>query len=280
MARTSWNTYTARDFTTLQFALHQNSMNEVDTAVILIHGITAELPHQEKFADALQMEADVYLPILRGYDQLNERGDLQYVGQYDDDLFDFVHFIKKKGYKKLLLTGHSMGAANILRLMKKNPDIADHYFFLSPFFHPNLPVYYDDATDQFKGETNVDYKVYEKRAMILMTLYKLKVPYLSHEKVAEIPDEFDESGRLDLSFRLMASRFLEEIPNDIFHGIEEKVHTFVGTDDEVIQPFELESWYENTFSLHLNIIRGTDHNHILHHPRLHERLAAEVKNNG
>lgn len=274
MVQTSWNTYVARDFSHLQYALHENSTRP-DTAIILVHGITSELTHQEKFAESLQFEADVYLPILRGYDERNERGDLSYVGQYDDDLFDFIHYIKKKGYQKIILVGHSMGCANILRLLDKSKNLADHYYFLSPFFHPSLPVYKEDANNQYKPQTDIDYKVYNKRAMLLMTLHKLKIQQFSNRTVAIIPDEVHGNGQLELSFRLMASRFLEKIPSGIFNGMKQKVHTFVGTNDEVILPFELKNWYEKKFNLHLEVIEDTDHNRILHHEDVHKWLAEE-----
>ncbi|WP_232324763.1 alpha/beta hydrolase [Halobacillus mangrovi] len=136
MVQTTWNTYVARDFTKLQYVRHEPIDKRSNVAVILIHGITAELSHQEKFADALKIEGDVFLPILRGYDQMSKRGDLDYMGHYDDDLFDFIHFVKKKGYEKLIVIGHSMGCANILRLLNKNKNIADRIVFVSPFFSP------------------------------------------------------------------------------------------------------------------------------------------------
>ncbi|WP_232324764.1 hypothetical protein [Halobacillus mangrovi] len=106
-----------------------------------------------------------------------------------------------------------------------------------------------------------------------MTLYKMNIDRFSHKTVAVIPDEFDDSGILKLSFRLMASRFLEVIPNDLFEGIESQVFTFVGDQDEVVVSEKLEAWYRTKFDLQLGIVEGTDHNHILHHPGFHCRLA-------
>jgi non-heme chloroperoxidase len=123
----------------LQFVFHESGKRQAKYAIILIHGITAELSHHKKFAQALKVEADVFLPILRGYDQLNKRGDLTYIGHYDNDLFDFIHHIKKMGYKKMILAGHSMGCANILRLLNQNRNIADQFVsFLLFFIHPFL----------------------------------------------------------------------------------------------------------------------------------------------
>ena len=276
MVKTNWKTYTARDFSHLQYVSFEKDRPK-NRAVILIHGITAELNHQEKFAESLELEADVFLPILRGYDQLNSRGDLSYMEQFDDDLFDFIHFVKKKGYDQILLVGHSMGCANLLRLIHRNPKAADHYLFISPFFHPTLSVYRNDATDQFKPSTDVDYVVYQKKAGTLMVLYKLGVKRILNWTVAQIPDEFHHSGRLSLSFRLMMSRFLEKVPADLFRGMEDRVRTYVGEHDEVVHPERLSEWYENTFGMNMTIVKDTDHNHILHDPAFHISIREWLK---
>ncbi|MGP4075243.1 alpha/beta hydrolase [Halobacillus sp. K22] len=276
MVNTIWKTYTARDFSHLHYVSFEEERPN-NRAVILIHGITAELNHQKKFAESLNIEADVFLPILRGYDHLNPRGDLSYMEQFDDDLFDFIHFVKKKGYEQIVLVGHSMGCANLLRLIHRNPKTADHYLFVSPFFHPNLSVYRNDATDQFKPSTDVDYVVHEKKAGTLMVLYKLGVKRILNWTVAQIPDEFHHSGRLSLSFRLMMSRFLEKLPEDLFEGMGDRIRTYVGEYDEVVDPENLKDWYENTFGLNMRIIEDTDHNHILHDPAFHTSVGEWLK---
>ena len=272
MVQEQWLTYRARDFSKLQYAYYENKKGNT-TAIIMIHGITAELEHHRKFSDALKVDADLFLPILRGYDRLNKRGDLSHFGQYDEDLLDFIHIIRKQGYSRIILAGHSMGCANILRLIEHQPQAADYYLFLSPFFHPALPVYRDEATDQFKPETDVDYTVYTKKTMLLMTLYKFKIPYFSHKTVAEIPDEFDAKGKLQLSFRLLSSRFLETLPDRLFENLEGRVKTCVGTNDEVVDAEELAKWYNEKFHESVEIIENTDHNHILHNEELHQSLA-------
>ncbi|MCA0968976.1 alpha/beta hydrolase [Halobacillus litoralis] len=273
MTKETWKTYRGRDFSKLQYAYYEHKKGKQRTALIMIHGITAELEHHKKLSSALQMDADVFLPVLRGYDRLNKRGDLDYFGQYDDDLLDFIHYIQKQGYDTVILAGHSMGCANILRLIHHQPQAADYYLFLSPFFHPTLPVYRDDATDQFKPETDVDYTVYSKKAMLLMTLHKFNLSQFSHKTVAEIPDEFEGHGKLSLSFRLLASRFLEKLPENPFEGMESRVMTILGDQDEVIRPEAFLQWYEEAFHQKALLIQNTDHNHILHDEEMHQEIA-------
>lgn len=271
MIQTVWSKYIARDFTPLQYISFLKKSN-YEEAFILVHGITAELHHQKAFAEQCKRHADVFLPILRGYDQSPKRGDIDFIGQYDDDLFDFVHYIENKGYKKITLIGHSMGCANILRLMKKNPETAFEYIFVAPFFHPRLPVYHDEATEQSNDRTDVDYTVYDKKVMLLMTLYKMNINRFNNRQVAEIPDEFHHSGRLSLSFRLLVSRFLEKIPSDLFDGINNRVSIYVGDQDEVIKHEKIQKWTKKKWGIDIEIIKGTDHNHILRNPLFHQLL--------
>ncbi|WP_164908436.1 alpha/beta fold hydrolase [Halobacillus litoralis] len=270
MIQTMWSKFTARDFSTQQYVnfTHRSSADE---AIIIVHGITAELDHQREFASSCTRNADVFLPILRGYVQ--NRGDIGYIGQFDDDLFDFIHFIEAKGYEKITLIGHSMGCANILRLIRKNPLLADEYIFVAPFFHPRLPVYHEDATEQPEPRTDVDYTVYDKKVFFLMILHKMNIHRFNQHTVAEIPDEFHHSGRLHLSFRLLVSRFLEHIPSTIFEGIENRISIYVGEKDEIIQHEQLRDWVKEKWGHEVQFIKGTDHNHILHHPDLHEAIS-------
>lgn len=268
---TNWSSYTARDFTSLPYVSYTGNHSKRE-AIVIIHGITAELDHQKKFAETCKRKADIFLPILRGYDQSPKRGDIDYIGQYDDDLLDFIHYVEKKGYESIVLVGHSMGCANILRLIKKNPLVAAEYIFVAPFFHPTIPVYHNDATEQSKEKTDVDYMVYDKKVALLMTLYKMNISRFNNRAVAEIPDEFHHSGRLSLSFRLLVSRFLERVPSDLFEHIQGRVSIYVGDDDEVIQHEKLKRWVEKTWGEKVQLIEGADHNHILHDTCFHNSL--------
>ncbi|GEN53998.1 alpha/beta hydrolase [Halobacillus faecis] len=272
MTAVKWSSYIARDFTRLQYAVLKERASAKE-AIIIIHGITAEFHHHEGFADECTRDADIYFPVLRGYDQSLKRGDIDYIGQYDDDLFDFLHFIEKKGYEKVTLVGHSMGCANLLRLIQKNKTAASEYLFIAPFFHPTLPVYHEDATEQSSDRTDVDYTVFDKRVMLLMTLYKMNIHRFNNRTVAEIPDEFNKSEKLTLSFRLLASRFLEKIPPELLNDVKDRISIYVGSKDEVLLHEEFKRYAKEQWNVPVCIIQGTDHNHILHHPQLHKEWA-------
>ncbi|WP_051254603.1 alpha/beta hydrolase [Halobacillus kuroshimensis] len=269
MTEARWKSYTARDFSTLSY-MSSHQSDHCEEALIIIHGITAELTEQKKFASACRRDADVFLPVLRGYDHKNKRGDLDYIGQYDDDLFDFIHYIKKKGYKRITLMGHSMGCANLLRLIKKNPAIGDAYIFTAPFFHPAVPVYKNEASDPSGEGDDVEYTVYTKKVMVLMTLYKMNVHRFEKASAAEIPDEFASTGRLSLSFRLLVSRFPEKVTSALLKGVQAPVTIAVGSEDEVIEAEKLKKWAEDIWDRPVDILPGADHNDILYDAGFHK----------
>ncbi|MFG6148767.1 alpha/beta hydrolase [Halobacillus sp. B23F22_1] len=267
--KAEWKHYTARDFSSLPYVHFKNETLTNNRAFIMIHGVTAEVDHHEEMAVTYQAGGDTFLPILRGYDN-HPKGDLDYIGQYDDDLFDFIHFVRKQGFTEIILAGHSMGCANLLRLIHKNIHAADSYVFFAPYFHPRLPVYQDDANDQFKPGTHVGYKVYSKKAALLNVLQKTGINWWNNRTVAIIPDEFNREADVHLTFRLLISRFLEPLSND---KMPEKMITFVGADDEVIVPSNLQDWHEKMFKQKVMIIPEEDHNHLLHSKIVHQQLA-------
>ncbi|GGF09961.1 hypothetical protein GCM10010954_05580 [Halobacillus andaensis] len=267
--KSEWKRYAARDFSSLPYVHFKNEGHTNNRAFIMIHGVTAEVDHHEEMARTYHAGGDIFLPILRGYDNNHPKGDLDYIGQYDDDLFDFIHFVRKQGFTEIILAGHSMGCANLLRLIHKNKDAADGYVFFAPYFHPGLPVYQDDANEQFKPSTDVDYKVYSKKATLLAVLQKMGINRWNGQTVAIIPDEFNQGSLVHLTFRLLISRFLETMPND---EMPERFMTFIGEDDEVIVSSKLQEWHEKTFKQKVMIIPGEDHNHLLHNETVHQQL--------
>ncbi|MCP3025931.1 alpha/beta fold hydrolase [Halobacillus sp. A5] len=263
-----WKQYAARDFSTL-FYLHYNNGNS-QRALIMVHGITVEVKHHEEMAKVYKAGGDIFLPLLRGYDSQHAKGKLDYIGQYDDDLFDFIHFIRKQGYQEIILAGHSMGCANLLRLIYKNEKAADGYVFFAPYFHPEIPVYQEDVNEHFKPETEVDYKVFSKKAAALALLQKLGIQRFNNQTVAIVPDEFSEGDLVHLSFKLMFSRFLEPFPGQM--SMIKKFITFIGEKDEFIVPSKLQRWHRDTFLQDVLIIPGEDHNHLLHNEIVHKKL--------
>lgn len=85
--------------------------------------------------------ADVVLPDLRGHGAKPEqRGDIGYVGQFEDDLADLIEIVRKPG-QKLVIGGHSSGGGLAIRFAGgAYGDEADAAVLLAPYLHYKAPT--------------------------------------------------------------------------------------------------------------------------------------------
>jgi non-heme chloroperoxidase len=107
--------FKARDGQALSYRLYLGTGPDV---VVLIHGSSGESSGMHAVARALSSVGDtVYVPDLRGHGHDGRQGDIDYVGQLDDDLEDFVSVIQAlHPHARLILVGHSSGGAFVLRI--------------------------------------------------------------------------------------------------------------------------------------------------------------------
>jgi pimeloyl-ACP methyl ester carboxylesterase len=107
--------YAARDGSKLAYRLYPGRTEDV---AILLHGTTTESSVMNAPAKALQsVGATVYAPDLRGHGSSGHRGDIDYIGQLDDDLADLVGTVHKDHPQaRLTLIGFSGGGAFVLRI--------------------------------------------------------------------------------------------------------------------------------------------------------------------
>ena len=85
---------------------------------ILAHGSSASSVAMHALAKALaESGVATYALDIRGHGHSGGRGDIAYIGQLDDDLADFVAFIRKSDPDaRLLLIGHSSGGGFVLHI--------------------------------------------------------------------------------------------------------------------------------------------------------------------
>jgi alpha-beta hydrolase superfamily lysophospholipase len=88
-------------------------------------------------------DAEVISLDLRGHGQSSGRpGDVDYVGQYTDDLADVIKKVKhERPDDKIILAGHSMGGGIILRYVQRQElPRADAYLLFAPSLGHNAPT--------------------------------------------------------------------------------------------------------------------------------------------
>ena len=139
--------YQARDGTDLSYRYYPA---ESDTVLIMLHGSGSHSRYLLPLAEFISSEnlAQVYTPDLRGhgYDPIR-RGDVDYIGQLEDDLDDFIAFIQSSNQNEMIIiAGHSSGGGLAIHFAgSEYGQQADAYLLLAPYIHHTAPTYNPDA---------------------------------------------------------------------------------------------------------------------------------------
>jgi len=124
--------FTARDGQALSYRVYPGTGPDV---VVLIHGSSGESSGMHAVAKAMNANGDtIFVPDLRGHGHDGRVGDIDYVGQLDDDLADLVGVIRKSHPKaQLILAGHSSGGGFVFRIaVGPRAPLFDRFVLLSP----------------------------------------------------------------------------------------------------------------------------------------------------
>jgi non-heme chloroperoxidase len=106
--------------------------------VILIHGSGSDNRYLADMANAIANEniATVITPDMRGHGRnRGKRGDIDFIGQLENDIEDFIQFSKTKlNANKIILAGHSSGGGFVLRFIgnPKNSKV-DKAILIAPY---------------------------------------------------------------------------------------------------------------------------------------------------
>jgi non-heme chloroperoxidase len=142
--------FQARDGADLQYYAYPA---EPDKVAVLVHGSTG--PGTSMHALAMSLRAagvTAYVLDIRGHGGSGRRGDIDYIGQIDDDLADFVAQLGPAGSGEIrTLVGFSAGAGFSIRFAGGPYGLLfDRYVFLSPIL-PGSPTWRPNAG----GWTNI-----------------------------------------------------------------------------------------------------------------------------
>ena len=116
-----------------------------DLTVVVLHGILSSSYTNNRFSGLIReaANAEVYALDLRGHGASDGQPvDVDYVGQYVDDVADVVSKIKEsKPNGKIIIAGHSMGGGISLRYaMKQGLPQVDGYLLFAPQLGDNSPT--------------------------------------------------------------------------------------------------------------------------------------------
>jgi non-heme chloroperoxidase len=142
--------FQARDGARLQYYAYPVSPDKV---AVLVHGSAGPGTSMHALAKALRdAGVSAYVLDIRGHGGSGRRGDVDYIGQIDDDLADFVtNLSPAKSGEVRTLVGFSAGAGFTIRFAGgRYGELFDRYVFLSPIL-PGAPTLRPNAG----GWTNI-----------------------------------------------------------------------------------------------------------------------------
>lgn len=134
------NRYLARDGAALAYRAYPAGGGE---AAILLHGSGTESSVMNAVAKVLHADGvAVYAPDLRGHGASGRRGDIDYIGQLDDDIADLATLARKHHpHAKLTLIGFSGGGALTIRIAGgKYGAMFDRYILIDPAIVTPSPI--------------------------------------------------------------------------------------------------------------------------------------------
>jgi non-heme chloroperoxidase len=132
--------YAARDGTALGYRAYEGDGAQT---VVLIHGSSDDGGGMHPLAKTLRdAGASVYVPVIRGHHGSGRSGDIDYVGQLDDDLADFVAMLRPlHPDASLSLIGFSSGGGFVVRVIGgADEKLFDRFILISPALPPGAPT--------------------------------------------------------------------------------------------------------------------------------------------
>jgi len=220
--------FAARDGTQLAY---RHYPAESDKIVILLHGSGWHSKYFLPLAEFISSKglAQVYTPDLRGHGRTpKKRGDVDYIGQMEDDLADLIAIIQKDNPKAMLIVGgHSSGGGLAIRFAgSQYGKKANAYLFLAPFLKYNAPT--------TRSNSGGWAKPYTGRIVGLIMLNNIGIPWFNSLTIMEfnMPKKArDGTETLSYSYRLTMSYEPRNYKEDL-SAITQPLLVVAGTKDE------------------------------------------------
>jgi non-heme chloroperoxidase len=242
------------------------------TAIILLHGISEDSKYLYPYSHKVSSTglAHVYTPDLRGYGPKTARlGDIDYIGQLEDDLADLVQHIKAElpHVTRIVMAGHSAGGGTVIRFAgSRNADSVDAYLLLAPHLGPGNPT--ERPADGHR-------KLHMGRVIVLSLLDAAGIKRwhgLPAMDLYKRPEQLHDGMATKLSFRLLLSRSPMKYKRDLTK-LTKPTLVLVGENDEVFYADRYEALLAQYTDAHVHIVPGSDHDGLLASPIAYEQTA-------
>ncbi len=221
--------YMARDGVKLAYRAYP--AGQAKQAVVLIHGSTASGSSMHALAEHLQKNnMDVYVLDMRGHGDSGRRGDIDYIGQLEDDLEDFMKQFFS-GRKDITLVGLSSGGGFVLRFAAGDRQgLFGRYVALAPFLSHDAPTTRPQAGEHAQAAV--------PRIIAISVLGPAGQKFLGHLPVVAFGISPDMAGQLtdSYSYRLWANFSLHRDYRADLKAIKQPMAVLVGEKDELFYP--------------------------------------------
>ncbi len=247
--------YNARDNTLLAYRHYPAESNKV---LILLHGSGWHSQYFLPLAGfiASQGIAQVYTPDLRGHGRSPQRrGDVDYIGQLEDDLADLIAEVKKDNPNSMLIVGgHSSGGGLAIRFAgSRYGQQADAYLLLAPWLQYNAPTRRPETGRWARPNTF--------RIIGLSMLNNVGIRFFNDLSVIEfnIPEEArDGTETLSYSYRLNKSYAPRNYKKDL-SAITQTLLVVIGTADKVFFADKYEPVISQYTDVQIKLLQGVTH---------------------
>ena len=258
------NRFIARDGTKLPYRYYPAKSNKV---LILLHGSGWHSRYFLPLAEFISAEglAQVYTPDLRGHGTTPEkRGDVDYIGQFEDDLMDLIAIIRKDNPKAMLIVGgHSSGGGLAIRFAgSRYSEQANAYLLIAPFLKYNAPT--------MRPNSGGWARPYTGRIIGLTILNNVGIHWFDYLTAIEfnMPEEArDWTETLSYSHRLNTSYAPRNYEKDL-RAITQPLLVVVGNEDDAFIADQFEPVISQYTSVQVKLLAGLTHMGVVVRPEI------------
>lgn len=266
--------YPARDGTTLHYREYGDD-GEPEQVIVLLHGSGYHSAYLRPLAAGLAEHGDVrvYTPDLRGHGPAPaRRGDVDYIGQLEDDLGDFLGRVRR-AYPEasLLLAGHSSGGGLAIRYAGGDPQVpVDGYILLAPYIHHSAPTSADSNSDWANPKV--------PRLILIGMLNSIGITGLNDLTVIEfnMPEAVrDGTETLAYSYRLQKSMHPRDDYGADLAALNAPTLVLAGGDDSSFNSDAYAPLFrEHTDQATVKVLEGVGHLEIINRPETRQAIQA------
>ncbi len=247
--------YRARDGTQLAYRYYPA---ESDKIIILLHGAGWHSRYFLPLAEFISSEglAQVYTPDLRGHGLTpKRRGDVDYIGQFEEDLADLIAIIRKDNPDAILIMGgHSSGGGLAIRFAgSQYGQKVGAYMLMSPFLKYNAPTTRLNSGGFARPNT--------RRIIGLVMLNNVGIRWFNYLTVMKfnMPERArDGTETLSYSYRLTTAYAPQDYEKDL-SAITQPLLVVAGTKDETMVYCQYDPVISQYTTAQVKLLQGVSH---------------------